>query len=582
MNILVEPVFNQFYQALISFLIIIGTSNFGKYVNNLFFKINNNFFLNLILGLIVISQVLYIGILINFFKIFLYILIILIFISLILYFLDLKKISIYKIINKSLNLNILSLIFLFSIFLISIGPPTMADALDYHYGIPQYILNFGKLPESYFWLHGNLGGIGEIFNTIGLTLFTDNLVSTLQFICFFTFLLEVTKKSNLDTKNLIFLFVLSSPVLIFLLSGPKFQLLPILINAYALYLICENKSISLNKFLLIAFLLISAFQFRLTFVLSSSVLFFYLIYKSKELNPKIYYYLPIIIIFLVFPKFFWNFLQNTDNNFYNYITTLPEEFSKKLSEFRENNLIFPLNLIIPKSLGQISTLLGFQFLIIFFIKKEKKLFKEFFIIVFIASILHYFLGVSISRTYYEFIIWFSIIFIITNTRVSKNLYLFIKLHLFSNIFIAIFFLASISPSFFSLKKRDEIMKKITHHYNGINYINDRISEEKIILSGLRSVALYKNEFIPTDSIKYYMPKSKIEKYFNLIKEKKPDYYVIENDLINKSLFKNCLGKKILLSPKFNKEFRNLFNRKMEYFVAVYEFQNNKFPDCLNF
>ena len=83
--------------------------------------------------------------------------------------------------------------------MISVAPPSMADALDYHYGIPLYLLKYNQIPNINFWLYANVGGNGDIFNSLALTLGTDNFVSTLQFISIFLFLSFL--KNEIKEKN---------------------------------------------------------------------------------------------------------------------------------------------------------------------------------------------------------------------------------------------------------------------------------------------------------------------------------------------------------------------------------------------
>ena len=45
---------------------------------------------------------------------------------------------------------------------------------------------------------------------------------------------------------------------------------------------------------------------------------------------------------------------------------------KSLQLYKENDFIYPINLLIPSSLGKITTILGFQFLILFLFLKEQK------------------------------------------------------------------------------------------------------------------------------------------------------------------------------------------------------------------
>ena len=50
----------------------------------------------------------------------------------------------------------------------------MADALDYHYGVPIYLLNFNEVPSPYLWIHGASAGNGEFVNSLAIFLGTDN------------------------------------------------------------------------------------------------------------------------------------------------------------------------------------------------------------------------------------------------------------------------------------------------------------------------------------------------------------------------------------------------------------------------
>ena len=63
----------------------------------------------------------------------------------------------------------------------------MADALDYHYGIPMHLLKFNQIPSLNLWLYGNVGGNGDIFNSIAIYLGSDNFGSLIQLISILLF-----------------------------------------------------------------------------------------------------------------------------------------------------------------------------------------------------------------------------------------------------------------------------------------------------------------------------------------------------------------------------------------------------------
>ena len=80
----------------------------------------------------------------------------------------------------------------------------------------------------------------------------------------------------------------------------------------------------------------------------------------------------LLIIFFI-PTSIWNYNQLDNFIFQNIFTTMPIEAIKSLQEYRENfNYIYPFNLIFPNSISAISSILGFQFLILFLILRIKK------------------------------------------------------------------------------------------------------------------------------------------------------------------------------------------------------------------
>ena len=78
------------------------------------------------------------------------------------------------------------------------SPPTNADALNYHWGIPMYILRHNEWAPTSIWLHGSLAGIGEIYNTFGVISHAENLGTILQSVSLIAFALYLTKSTGYD------------------------------------------------------------------------------------------------------------------------------------------------------------------------------------------------------------------------------------------------------------------------------------------------------------------------------------------------------------------------------------------------
>ena len=102
----------------------------------------------------------------------------------------------------------------------------MSDALDYHYGVPLYLLNHSFLPNQDIWLHGSLFGYGELMSAIG---YISKLIIFLLFSDIkFNFIFEFLVKKEKDQNRLLFVlfFIISAPVILFLISDQNLYFFP--------------------------------------------------------------------------------------------------------------------------------------------------------------------------------------------------------------------------------------------------------------------------------------------------------------------------------------------------------------------
>ena len=133
---------------------------------------------------------------------------------------------------------------------------------------------------------------------------------------------------------------------------------------------------------------------------------------------------------------------------------------------------------------------------------------------------------------------------------------------------------------FSNEYRDKFMVKNSFEYGPIKWVNKVIPNDAIIISGLRSHALYKNEFVPADWLDFDIPKNELTQYFKIIKEKKVNYIVLKENAKLKSMLKNCIGNKYLQSPEFTISTRNPFNSGFKYSISIYEFNSQDIMNCV--
>tara|TARA_B110000483_G_scaffold227430_1_gene289182 strand:- start:2700 stop:4463 length:1764 start_codon:yes stop_codon:yes gene_type:complete len=587
MNILIEPLYIGLIQTFISFSLISGIIFIGNFINSTFFKKYNFIFFDLLIGLIIISQLIKIFTYLGLFNKFSY------FLS---YFIVLfgiynfkQLIEFLKLKNFSINISkidwiIIVLISLF--FLISIAPPSMADALNYHYGVPLYLIQYNELPNINTWFHSAMIGNGEMINSLAIIIGSDNFGSLIQFsslILFFKFLKkEVIKKEKI---NFIIIFIISSPTILQLISGPKFLLLPQLMTATALYLFIKLKNITVIDFIFIGILLIGATQFKLSFIISGSILGILTFYKAFFYNKmKILLWSAVMSVFFFLPTLIWNLNHVLNFNLINIFAAIPNEMIENLKLYRENKFFYPINLLIPDSIGKISAIIGFQFLILFFLPKKTREFKYIILIAVFTIFLHYLLGMNVSRIYFEFILWLAISIIFIDIKKEKfNFYTKLILPQLLLVFCFSLYFAVVSfPSVFSIKSRDNFMTKNSLYYEAIKWVNITIPENVTIFTNLRSVAFLKNKFITNEPLVYDLSKDKLTYYFDSLKKNKINYFVFVGNSPDGHQLENCLGNKYVESKKFIKSTRNPFNRNSTYIVSIYKFNHKKLPNCAKF
>ena len=586
MNILTDPLYIGLVQTIISAVFISGIVFIGNLINLRFIKKYNYIFLDLIVGIIVISQVIKIFTYLGLFNEFSYLLSYLV---LLFGIYNLKKLFIFLTDNKNLlilrKIDWIIILLLLLFFFISIAPPSMSDALNYHYGIPLYLIRNNELPDINIWFHSGLFGNGEMINSLALILGTDNFGSLIQFISLILFFKFLYNETNQKEKIIfIIVFTISSPTILQLISGAKFLLLPQLMTATALYFLIKLKKIEVNDFIFIGILLAGATQFKLSFVISGFLIAILTLYKAFFYNKlKIIYCCILLSIFFFIPTSIWNYNHINSFNLINIFTIIPSEMINTLKLYRENNSLFPLNLFIPDSFGKISTVIGFQFLLLFFFSKKTKEFNNIILIILLTACLHFFLGMNVSRIYFEFILWAAVGTVFINDIETKYK-LYVKILLPQLLFVfclSLYFTAVSFSSIFSNISRDNFMIKNSLHYEASKWINENLPKDAKVFSDLRSVAFLENEFVTNDPLQYNLSNKNLKNYFKSIKENKINYIIINGKTSKDHRLQKCIEQKYAESQKFNRSTRNPFNRNSTYVVSIYKFNYKKLPNCAN-
>ena len=349
----------------------------------------------------------------------------------------------------------------------------------------------------------------------------------------------------------------------------------------ALYLYVKDNNYNRKNIIIISILLIGATQFKLSFILSGAVLGFLILIKTFK-NDKTNILILISLLLLIFlPRIFYNFSQVTSFTFINIFTTSPMYFLEYLHNYKDNHYVYPINLFIPSSIAMVSTILGFHLLLLFFLKKLSYKFKLILIITFLSIIIHFIFGQQTSRLYFEFILWISVGFYFLEKK-SFNIKYFNYALLPQLIFIfvsSLYFSIMCIPTFFSLEKRDQFMKKNSSDYSAIKWVNNNIPNNATILSQLRSISLYNNKTIPYDN---YLNNYDIsEESINYLKLNKPQFFITTSNNLENFYLKGCIGDLYKASKEITIAKRNPFNKDATFNVYIYHFNYENLNFCVN-
>ncbi len=599
-----ENIFIPTFSPVISILIFLGIHSLGIIIFNItkigkiISTVSDTRFQCSLIGIISLTFLIYPFVILNFFNL---IIIKIISYSLIVmgifFFLSNLKYIYFK--NKLSWQSILLIIIIFGYFIISLSPNTNADSLDYHLGLPIYILNNQSYPELKFWMHLPKSGSGEIFYLIGLINHAEQLPALTQFSAILSLVGIILKKINFShEKRNIFLalIAISCPVIIFFITSAKVQLVYVASSTLLFTLVFFGKEKNLiNKDFIFLFnlLLITAITAKFSFALSSFLLWiigFYIFYKNK-ISLKYLFISLIVFSYLFIPRTIYR-IELYDFTFINsLLAPLPthlygyQQLYISLTSCGYNGC-FPYWLVFPKNLGTFSESLGIGSLAILLInfKKDKKLLLILSIIILQIFISHIF-GPNNARWYIEPFMWsiITIKFYGFNSKFLENI--FYKIGFAQSLIILlplIYGIFSFTPGSFSKYYNDKVLAKNADGYELFKWVNKNLKEDDILISTHRSFSLGKNRVLPGDLF-LYTDLNNIENkiYYNEIKQLKPNLILFYDKKNNYEAIKNCIGELVYFKKNVGqKGSRNPFNRtKEKYDGYIFEFKYRDLPDC---
>lgn len=276
--------------------------------------------------------------------------------------------------------------------LAALGPVTAADALDYHVGVAIAILDVGAMPVRPDWFHGRLAGAGEVLNALGLSVGAEAFGALLQLAglaAVAALLMGVSSRTGSDGPTsrgvVLALAAVSAPVMVFLASSPKPQLMYQAMTTTALALVVAARADAgsgtprdrshMRRFALVCLLVMSAATAKLSFLLTGAIVGLLAFVMLMRRTPGAGFAIAgAAAIVIMLPPVAWKAYHFQSSLLNALVSPVPgrwpgsDAFTASLVAYTESALAFPLSLAVPSSPGVITTVIGAGLLLAFWIR----------------------------------------------------------------------------------------------------------------------------------------------------------------------------------------------------------------------
>ncbi|MBT8549385.1 DUF1420 family protein [Polynucleobacter paneuropaeus] len=492
-------------------------------------------------------------------------------------------------------------------FVANYGPVTNGDSLDYHLG---YAYNFLKAPFESFpdWYNGRMAQSGEKLIAIGLSLNAEsvsNLIqcSSLLAICFLiNHVFQGNWLISKTQKNYLILAFISSPIFLFLAVSAKPQLMPIALTTLAFVMLmnlekyenAEQDNHIISTLGVVVFLTAIAMSQKFSFYISGSIIFIFsalIAYKRKIFFQ--FFSITILILFIIVSPVFIDKFQRYQSNFLDLIfnpvagsTDSLRLFMQWLKAYRENSLPFPLFLILPSKLGNVSTVLGVGTLIVFaclFIVRHIPKYVVLLYLLFILIIVS--IGQPSSRFYVEAYIWALLIFAYFGQSIRNKLVLLLAA--ISIVFQSLLVIASLGIYDLNLVRAfvtndvDGFQNRYAYGADLGRWLDTEFPDGSPVLYDHRShaftsrvlVSTFPIEFFGADEIDIEILRANLIR-FNANK------LLTYSGSPNFELLQACSMEKLAGPKEFMISTRNPFNSGLTYQAFVYKIDPNQLIECV--
>ena len=504
--------------------------------------------------------------------------------------------------RKNYELETVIIILLLSgLILLSFAPITNADSLDYHLYTAKHILKTGTYPTYLTNFHSSrLAGSGELMISMGLIVGSEQFGSILQTSGLIS-LIGVLKKYK--SSSILWVFIFSSPVLIFFVSSVKPQLLSICGSSFIFSIIInkifyEDKNSKLENIKEIIFCIFILFintQVKFSFFLSSFLLLIPIFYYSikKKLLIKILISVIFLYLLIIFPTIIWKY-ENFGGNFFElFVSPFTTElhgtdyFKYYLTNMGKGKFLY---IIFPSEAKLISQSLGVGVLLLILLFSTLNKMNTFTILMISSFVLlAYNFGQNTARFYLEPYFWLILFFGLKKEKFILNNYFkwFIIFQALIIIALSFYGVTTLTKGVISKNMREEVLVKRANGYVFFKWAKDKLIKldyKGPVISSKRSIGFLDNIVIPPEHAYLVNLKNPdASPYIDELKRLDPKYFLLSKSTNVFDIYNDCFGKEVFFDEKIDVyAVRNpLMKSNTRHDVQIFEIDARKFPECFS-
>lgn len=389
--------------------------------------------------------------------------------------------------------------------LIVTAPPTDADSLDYHLGVPLEMLRNNGIEMSPLWLHAQLIGLGEMLNLTGLLLGTDNLGAFIQLSGILWVLAIVVARAG-EHRLLAMKLVVALPVMLFLIPSQKPQLIGsaaiVCAVAYAM-----RSGLTARELMLSLGALFFAIGIKYSFVLVGGVAWLAIAWRCWQQQRLILCIglSTIGSVLLVIPVLAYKFAEFGDPLAPLFTAMLEPasyqaRFAQMLRGFHEAGFPFPLGLLVPNAPGALSTALGVGALALLAIRPGKPSSLTFVLLAAGCFAVITLLGQQTARFYVEAYLFavLAVTAAASHRRWMPALSLALTGQLAVVLLAFVVGVVRLTPGGFTESLRDKTMRESAVFYEAGQWFDRVLPGNAVVIAGTRFHALIPRPFLPNE------------------------------------------------------------------------------------